>query len=104
MPTRVALVGLSRLEHDIVVAVLRQEPGIVIEPDAPRADVLVAGAGLADPEGLIVRAAPRGVVALREGGRRAELLEVLVRATQLEELTTGTLVAAVLSVARGSAV
>lgn len=103
-PTRVALVGLSRLEHDIVVAILRQEPGIVIEADVPRADVLVTGAGLGDPEGLIFRAAPRGVVALSDGGRRADLLEVLVRATRLEELTTASLVAAVLSVARGGAI
>jgi hypothetical protein len=89
----VGLVGLSTMLGELVASLLAEDPGLRIVP-AERADVVVSGPG-ADPRALLDRSGPRAVVVLRDDGRTAELVELVVHRRDLGEATSRGLVEAV---------
>jgi hypothetical protein len=87
--SRVVIVGLPPLLRDIVASAL-DHAGVEVSyaqgPPAGNADVVVAGPEVEEPSTLLGRLPERVVIVLRDDGRRAELLEVAVRSSDLGEI------------------
>ena len=91
-PTSVALVAVPGLLRDVLAAVIERAPAVVLEPDPWHADVIVVGGEGPEPR-QIFASGVRRVIVLRDGGRRADVLEVV--SSVLEDVTPEALVAAV---------